>query len=308
MNQNPLLDDLLTGLSAFPDQHCPDGPVYRLLKRSVRHEIETRFRAETDVECPFGPFGTLRFPYFRMGAIDSLNLFDIDELILFGFYWHNRARYHRAADLGANLGLHSILLNRCGFEVRAYEPDPMHFEQLQGNLRLNGCTRVRPVQAAISRSAGRMNFVRVLGNTTGSHLNGAKPAPYGELEHFPVQVEPLAPLLEWADLVKMDIEGHEAEVLRATKPEQWQNTDALIEIGSAANARAVFEHFQHSRVRFFAQKIGWGLVQELDHLPTSHREGSLFLTCKNEMPWDTAAQGPTHMTERNAQTCRTLAS
>jgi FkbM family methyltransferase len=224
-----------------------------------------------------------------MGSVDSLNLFDIDELILFCFYWHNRDRYHRAADLGANLGLHAIVLSRCGFEVRAYEPDPTHFALLKRNLGLNGCANVRAIGAAVSRCAGSMEFVRVLGNTTSSHLAGAKPSPYGDLERFPVPVEALAPLLEWADLVKMDVEGHEAEILLGTTPEQWRRTDAVIEIGSPANASAVFEHFRGSAVRLFAQKGGWRAVDDLSAMPTSYRDGSLFLTCQDAMPWGLAA-------------------
>jgi FkbM family methyltransferase len=289
MNQIPFLDDLLATLPGILKEHSPSGPVYRLLKRAARREVERLFAEESPVVRQVGPFGAIQFPYVRMGAVDTLNLFDFDELVLFSFYWHNRERYRRVADLGANLGLHSIMLSRCGFEVRCFEPDPTHFGLLQRNLALNNCTSVRPTQAAVSHHAGSTEFVRVLGNTTGSHLAGAKANPYGELERFPVRVEALAPLLEWADLVKMDIEGHEAEVLLATTPAQWQRTDAVIEIGTAVNAQAVFEHFHGSAVRLFAQKGGWNCVQTLADMPTSHRDGSLFLTCKPTMPWGGAS-------------------
>ncbi len=33
----------------------------------------------------FGPFGALNFPYREMGAITSLQLFGLDELIIFAF-------------------------------------------------------------------------------------------------------------------------------------------------------------------------------------------------------------------------------
>jgi FkbM family methyltransferase len=224
-----------------------------------------------------------------MGAVDSLSLFDLDELILFSFYWRNRHRYRRALDVGANIGLHSIVMSRCGFEVQAYEPDPTHFGLLQRNLARNGCKQVSPVNAAVSRRAGTLEFVRVLGNTTGSHLAGAKPSPYGELERFPVPVEAIGPLLQWADLVKLDVEGHEAEILLATSRQDWQETDGVVEIGSSANARLVFDHFRAENVNLFAQKHGWSRVKELAEMPTSYREGSLFITCKEQMSWDELA-------------------
>ena len=31
-------------------------------------------------------------------------------------------------DLGANVGVHSIILSNLGFDVTSYEPDAIHFE------------------------------------------------------------------------------------------------------------------------------------------------------------------------------------
>jgi len=289
MKHSRILDDLLHTLPGVRDQHAPTSPLYTLLKQVARREVEGLFLSETAAGRGFGPFGELTFPYFNMGAVDSLSLFDLDELLLFSFYQQNRNRYQRVLDIGANVGLHSIIMSRCGFEVRCFEPDPTHFRQLQRNLSLNGCTTVTPVQAAVSSEAGTLEFVRVLGNTTGSHLAGSKPSPYGELERFPVRVEAIGPLLEWADLVKMDVEGHEAAILLSTQRQHWLATDGVVEIGSPANARAVYDHFRSLGVHLFAQKAGWGPVVDFTAMPTSYREGSLFITCKDEMPWESTA-------------------
>jgi FkbM family methyltransferase len=283
-----ILDSLLETLPAVRDRHSPTSELYSLLKQVARREVEGLFRSDAAAHS-FGPFGALKFPYVGMGAVDSLSLFDLDELILFSFYWRNRHRYRRALDVGANIGLHSIVMSRCGFEVRSYEPDPTHFGLLQRNLALNGCAHVTPVNAAVSRQAGTLEFVRVLGNTTGSHLAGSKPSPYGELERFPVRVEAIQPLLERADLVKLDVEGHEAEILVGTRRQDWLETDGMVEIGSPANARAVFDHFRSAGVRMFAQKNDWRQVEDPSAMPTSYRDGSLFITCKAEMPWDEPA-------------------
>jgi len=206
-------------------------------------------------------------------------------LIIFSFYWVNRNKYRRVLDIGANIGLHSIILDRCGFEVRAYEPDPQHFTILQRNLALNHCSNVQAVNAAVSSKAGAMEFVRVLGNTTGSHLAGSKSNPYGDLERFPVKVEAIEPLITWADLIKLDAEGHEKEILLATKRDHWLSTDALIEVENKSNAAAIFEHFAALGVQLFSQKTNWQPVRNVGDVPTGYREGTLFATCKSEMPW-----------------------
>ncbi len=60
----------------------------------------------------------------------------------------------------------------------------------------------------------------------------------------------------------------------------WDTTDAVVEIGSAENAKAVFDYFSGSPVKLYAQKIGWNQVEELIDMPTSYRDGSLFISSK----------------------------
>ena len=262
-----------------------DDCLYDFLHGIARKEVEQTFADTEPKPQAFAPFGEISLPYFRMGAVDSLNLFDLDELILFSFYWRNRNRYRKAADIGANIGLHTILLSKCGFLVRAFEPDPVHYSVLKRNIDLNKCPNVEAVNVAVSSVAGEMEFVRVLGNTTGSHLTGSKADPYGELERFPVKVEAIAGIISWADLVKIDAEGHETQIVMATRRDDWLSTDALIEVENADNAAALFAYFRSQKVNMFSQKTGWDLVQELEGVPKSYREGMLFVSCKDEMPW-----------------------
>lgn len=285
------LNALLEALPSLSCQHAPGSALYRLLKQVARGEVEGLFSGEAPQDRNFGPFGKLAFPYETMGAVSSLNLFDLDELILFSFYWTNRDRYRRVLDVGANLGLHSIIMDRCGFEVKTYEPDPEHFRKLQRNLSLNRCSHVQAYNAAVSGEAGVMEFVRVLGNTTGSHLAGSKTEAYGDLERFPVRVESIESLISWADLIKLDVEGHEKRVLLATKREHWLNTEALVEVGQESNATAIFDHFTSMGVKLFSQKTNWQAVKDAGDMPTSYREGSLFITCRDLVPWS-ATGGP----------------
>ncbi len=236
----------------------------------------------------FGPFGKMIFPYHKMGAIDSLKLFDDNELLLFSFYWENRNKYQRVVDAGANLGLHSIALDRCGYKVLAYEPDPLHYAILLENLALNECNNVSAIQSAVSSKMGIAKFSRVLGNTTSSHITGSKANPYGEIETITVRTMAVGILMEWADLIKFDIEGHEAETLLATCFGQWTHTDALVEIENVNNAAAIYEHFSRLGVNLFSQKIDWKRVQKVEDIPFNYREGTLFITCSERMDFSEA--------------------
>ena len=280
------LEELLLSLPGNRQAHCPSSTEYRRLKETARREIEVLFKNNQGAVV-FGPFGKIEFPYHPMGVFDSLNLFDLDELIIFSFYWANRHRYRRALDVGANIGLHALLLERCGYAVKAYEPDPAHFQILQRNSFLNQCDRVEIFRKAVSDGNETREFVRVLGNTTGSHLAGAKKDPYGRLERFPVEVLSVKELVAWPDLIKLDAEGEERRILLALNQEDFRNTDMLLEVENAQNADTIFRHASDLGLKLFAQKIGWEKVEKLPDVPTGWREGTVFITAKNEMPWGT---------------------
>ena len=287
--KSEIFNKIISLLPTITNQHYPESPLYSLIKQVVRKEVEVLFN-ENDTIVEFEPFGELIFPYHSMGAVDSLNLFDLDELIIFSFYWVNRSKYRKVLDIGANLGLHSILLSKCGYEVTCYEPDPVHFSILKQNMELNNISKVKAYNSAVSNTSKEMEFVRVLGNTTGSHLAGAKANPYGKLERFPVKLESFKALIAKTDLVKIDAEGHEKEILLSTTLEDWEKTDALVEVENSENASAIYEHFTQLDIQLFAQKMGWQVVRNIEDMPTGYREGSLFISKKKEMPWNENAK------------------
>jgi FkbM family methyltransferase len=281
------LGDFFEILPELAGEHARTHPSYQELDKVAQSLVAASdFRSDALTPVPFGGLGPLVFPYTKMGAIDSLDLFGLDELIIFAFYHANRNRYRRAADIGANLGLHSILMAKCGWTVRAYEPDPHHASLLKRNVAANGVDdRVQLIEAAVSDKPGTLEFVRVVGNTTSSHLAGAKSNAYGELERFPVRVEPIEAIMPDVDFVKMDAEGQERIILLGTTAAHWARTDMMVEVGSPENATAIYEHLQKLGVNAFAQKLGWGRVATLGDMPTSYREGSLFITRHAKMPW-----------------------
>jgi FkbM family methyltransferase len=278
--------EFFAALPTVVKHHAPNSKLYTFMKSAIEKEIQTLFKNENGKGIDFQPFGHLFFPFYSMGSITSMNLFEIDELMMFGFYWANRERYKRVLDVGANLGLHSILLSKCGYEVFSYEPDPTHFKILTENLRLNNISNaVHLNNKAVSNKDGEAEFTRVKGNTTGSHLSGAKPNPYGELETFKVEVVNIQNILNGVDFIKLDIEAHEKDVIPETTYNDWVNTDGMISIHDKGNAEVVYNHFRKLGLNQFSQKINWELATSLEDIPTSHHEGTLFVTAKDQMPW-----------------------
>jgi FkbM family methyltransferase len=282
------LSDLLAEVACGYFDHSPSGSQYALWAERAANCVESLFRAGGENVHPVqtGPIGPVLFPYYSMGSISSLELFGLDELILFCFYWENRGRYSRAVDIGANLGLHSLIMARCGMSVESYEPDPVHAEIFRSNMKLNSTeNEVVLHEAAVSSEAGEQEFVRVLGNTTGSHLKGAKADPYGKLEYFKVNVQSISDVLAGANLMKLDAEGEEGRILLATNPDDWCELDAVVEVGNSENAEAIFDHFSETPINLFAQQTGWGRILGPEQMPRNYREGSLFISKLEYMPW-----------------------
>jgi FkbM family methyltransferase len=284
MEKNIILEKLLKVLPLLHKEHSCFSPLYSLLYTVVKCEVEKIFNRTSNEKNILEPFGLICMPYFSMGAVSSLNLFELDELILFSFYWANRNRYKRVLDIGANIGLHSVILSRCGFEVQLFEPDPIHFKKLEEILHLNDITNVKKHCAAVSSHSGQAEFVRVLGNTTSSHLAGSK-QPYGDLEKFSVPLIDIREVMRSVDFIKMDVEGHEKDIILATDRKHWEKTDMMLEVGSQENAKVIFTHLKSLNLSLFSQKTGWGKVEKLEDMPTFYKEGSLFISAKKEMVW-----------------------
>lgn len=234
----------------------------------------------------FGPFGDLNFPFKSMGAISSLDLFGLDEILIFAFYFKNKDRYKNVADIGANIGLHSILMSKCGWNVNSYEPDPIHVEIIKNNIAINNSKNIIINQQAVSGKNGQLDFIRVLGNTTGNHIAGAKDAPYGDLEKFTVEVIAIKEIMNSSDFIKMDVEGEESNIIVSTDSEDWKYCDMMLEVGTEENAETIYNHLSKLNVSLYSQKNNWKEISSINQVPTSYKEGSMFITSKDYFPWN----------------------
>lgn len=236
----------------------------------------------------FGEIGLLNFPFVSFGNRDTTNLFNLDEIIIFSWYLKNKKKYTKVLDLGANVGLHSLIMSKIGFLVDAYEPDPVHFKLLEDVILKNPPMdqRILLHQQAVSNVSGKQEFIQMLDNTTGSHILNAKPTVYGRLNKILVESVTIDSVFKKNfDFVKMDVEGSEIILLSSLAKENIQNTEFMIEIGNSKNAESLLVEIDRLGLNAFSQKNNWAQVRDLEDIPKSHREGSIFLTSKSEMDW-----------------------
>ena len=121
MDSLSTINFVLEILPSIKDHHFRSSSIYQYLDGLLK-VVEQLFGDNSQCNADLINIGNLQLPYFSMGTINSHHLFGLDELIIFSFYQRNIGRYKSVADLGANIGLHSICLSKFGYTVDSFEP------------------------------------------------------------------------------------------------------------------------------------------------------------------------------------------
>jgi FkbM family methyltransferase len=253
---------------------------FKKLKKNIKNIVLTKFKSINKKIFLHKDFSFFH-PKISFGNISSLNLLEIDELLIFQYYLKNYPSYSKFIDIGANIGVHSIINSKLGLKVEAYEPDPKHISLMKKNIKNNNAIGIKVYQCAVSTVNSKMLFTRVLGNTTGSHLTGAKKNVYNDVKQFKVKVVQAKKIIKKNYLVKIDAEGEESKILSSLKKNHFMENDFICEIGSKENAKIIYQKLKKEKINSYAQKINFKKVKKLKDIPTSYKEGTLFISSKN---------------------------
>lgn len=135
-----------------------------------------------------------------------------------GTYEHDKQLLFHAAieresvvwDIGANVGLYSLVATRKASRVIAVEPLAENVRYLERHIALNGIRNVEVLVAAVGHECGRESFYRGDNRSTG-HL-----AP-GSLEVDVITLDSLCAKFGAPDVIKIDVEGAEYLALQGAE-------------------------------------------------------------------------------------------
>ena len=86
MQQN-FFGNILNCLPTITSQHGRGSDLFQIFEEFTKGVVKNSKLTDSNKgEIEFGDFGNIYFPYYKMGAIDTLDLFGIDEMIIFSFY------------------------------------------------------------------------------------------------------------------------------------------------------------------------------------------------------------------------------
>ena len=117
-------------------------------------------------------------------------------------------------DVGANIGLYSCVLGRHKLVRRiiAFEPDQENFARLQANIGLNALADVVDARhAAVGGEAGVATLVPSGAANRG--MSRIEPGAGSGYEVASVALDAIVPLRDATMVLKVDVEGYEAQVL-----------------------------------------------------------------------------------------------
>lgn len=125
-------------------------------------------------------------------------------------------------DVGANIGFFSLLLARLrpGVKVFAFEPNPKNYEVLRRNIAANGFSTVHTAPVALSESPGTATLFIHASDMSASlcpdfeakSTRGSAEVPVTTLDSYFQISNSTGPVV-----IKIDVEGNEASVIRGGK-------------------------------------------------------------------------------------------
>ena len=149
-------------------------------------------------------------------------------------------------DVGANIGTHSVYFaNKCPRgSIISIEPQVFIFNLLATNLTINQCFNAFPIHAAVSGKEGKMQLENInpfVGDKVNyGEFNVNKKANRGMFTNV-ITLDSLTNLGKF-DLIKLDVEGHEVQVLSGAKKIIKEHKPILyIEYNSKFNNDELFD-------------------------------------------------------------------
>lgn len=167
-------------------------------------------------------------------------------------------------DVGANGGFFSLIAARLvgpAGEVVAFDPLPENVESIRAQRDVNALHNCTVVEAALSDAPGQNRFSFQLGNSSTAHLGDPTRPGESSIDVPVTTLDLFAAGRRKPTLLKIDVEGAEAQVLRGGRELLARGPVSLIELHAERTAADVGLLLQ--RHGYALEDLGGGRLREL---------------------------------------------
>lgn len=227
-------------------------------------------------------YKSVNFKFFNYDfkAIDLIKILKLkSELEIFNFYLKYKNYYNSYADVGANVGAHSLFASRVFKKVYSYEPLIKHYNALKKNILLNSFNNIKTFNKAINISNKKSFLLELINNSTATHLTTAHRSVYGKTSVTRVRCTDISALNLKLDLIKLDVEGLEYKLLKKINF-NLRFSDFLIEIHNYKNSREIFKKlWKYKKINLYKLKnLRLESIKSFKDMPISTTDGTLLIT------------------------------
>jgi FkbM family methyltransferase len=169
-----------------------------------------------------------------ISSVNMLGVYDFNNMSFVKLVLENGGAF---IDVGANIGSYTLIASECEkATVLSIEPNPTAFKKLQRNISQNARGNVIAINAAASSRAGVLVMTNEGGSSTNRIVSGSAP---------PTAIEVNADTLDalcsahgiTPKLIKIDVEGHEPDVLGGAEVCLRQALAVIVENGERSTVR-----------------------------------------------------------------------
>lgn len=230
------------------------GRLRRALARAIGHvrlPVSTE-RIVRRLAPPRLTQGSFEVPFSRLRYQGELGSFIDWSVYFFGAYAahelhlldrvaRNIARRRGAkpvfADIGANVGNHTLFMSSRASRIVAFEPFPPVRSRLLDHVRINGLSHVTVLPVALGDTDGTTDFYHVSGHDNAGIGTTVQQRGWSRMEVDRRRGDTLRELND-VDIIKVDVEGAEAAVLKGLSETLRRRRPVILMELSDASRRA----------------------------------------------------------------------
>jgi len=176
-------------------------------------------------------------------------------------------------DVGANIGIYSVLAAARGARCISVEPFPINIVELRHNIEANGLTdRIKVIEKAVGKAAetGRMAYSRDIAGIGAQNIQYSdRFRPDRKRPEITIQIETVDNLVERGEIpaptfVKIDVDGDEANVFAGMEEVLRTMPPRLLMVETTPDTPTAF------KIQFDLETSGF------KHVPGDHEKNMYF--------------------------------